>query len=138
VSLVLAGHPPAYRIHHGECEAVGVFAPFLGAYDDGRLEATTVTLALGDQLVLYTDGVIDTVGQTERFGEDRLATALRGVQDAHDTVRRIEQAVSQFAYGPQVDDTAVLVLERSPSTTTGPRGTADPALSVPRIRAGGG
>jgi len=137
VSLVLAGHPPAYRIHHGECEAVGVFAPFLGAYDDGRLEATTVTLAPGDQLVLYTDGVIDTVGQSERFGEDRLTRALRGVQDARDTVRRIEQAVSRFAYGPQVDDTAVLVLERSPSTTTGPDGTAARALSVPRIRAGG-
>jgi len=72
-----------------------------------------VRLAHGDQLVLYTDGVIDTVGETERFGEDRLAEALRGAEEAVDTVRRVEEAISRFARGPQVDDTAILVVDRS-------------------------
>ena len=56
--------------------AVGVFAPFLGAYERGGWEATTITLGPGDQLVLYTDGVIDTVGTADRFGEERLARTL--------------------------------------------------------------
>ena len=68
---------------------------------------------MGDQLVLYTDGVTDAVGETERFGEQRLGEALRGGVSAADTVARIEQAVHGFAAGPQVDDTAVIVVERT-------------------------
>lgn len=112
VEVVLAGHPPPYLVHGGDSRQVGVFAPFLGAHDDASFEAATVRLEPGDQLVLYTDGVIDTVGHTERFGEDRLLNALRNIHDADEAVRRIEEAVSRFAHGPQVDDTAVLVLER--------------------------
>jgi serine phosphatase RsbU (regulator of sigma subunit) len=108
--VVLAGHPPAYHVRGGEPRAVGVSAPFLGIYEDGW-ETESVSLEPGDLLVLYTDGVIDTVGATERFGEERLAETLRGVSGAEDAVRRIERAVSEFADGPQVDDTAVLAVE---------------------------
>jgi Stage II sporulation protein E (SpoIIE)/Carbon-nitrogen hydrolase len=45
-----------------------VFAPFLGAYERGAWTVVPVTLAPGDQIVLYTDGVIDTVGAEEHFG----------------------------------------------------------------------
>ena len=112
VALVLAGHPPAYVIRSGDPQPLGVFAPFLGANDNASFSATTIRLRPGDQLVLYTDGVIDTVGETERFGEQRLVDALRNTHDAADTVSRIDDAVNKFAHGPQADDTAVLVLER--------------------------
>jgi serine phosphatase RsbU (regulator of sigma subunit) len=56
--------------------------------------------------------VIDTVGERERFGEERLAEALSGAADATDAVRRIDSAVAEFASGPQADDTAVLAVER--------------------------
>ena len=125
VSVLLAGHPPAYHVRGGECQPVGMFAPFLGAHDRGRHRPATVTLEPGDQLVLYTDGVIDTVGLTDRFGEERLTTVLHGVVDARDTVRRIEEAISRFAHGPQVDDTAVLVVERLADGGAGPSPVAD-------------
>jgi PAS domain S-box-containing protein len=111
--VVLAGHPPALHVHNGAPQPTGVPASLLGVYDRGGWQAATVRLAHGDQLVLYTDGVIDTVGETERFGEDRLAEALRGAEEAVDTVRRVEEAISRFARGPQVDDTAILVVDRS-------------------------
>lgn len=111
--VVLAGHPPAYRVHSGVASPVGVFAPFLGAYEHGGWEAVSTELAVGDQLVLYTDGVIDAVGEEERFGEDRLVQTLRGGQSAADTVARIERAVGEFALGPQVDDMAMIVVERT-------------------------
>ncbi len=120
--LVLAGHPPAYHVRHGFSSPVGVFAPFLGAYEKGGWEATTIRLEPGDQLVLYTDGVIDTVGEAERFGEERLAQTLRDAGGAADAVRRIELALVQFARGSQVDDTAVIALERlhgGPATSGG-------------------
>jgi serine phosphatase RsbU (regulator of sigma subunit) len=109
--VVLAGHPPGYHIRDGEPRAVGVAAPFLGIYEDGW-QVEPITLVPGDLLVFYTDGVIDTVGETERFGEERLANALRGAGSADDAVQRIERAVREFADGPQVDDTAVLAVER--------------------------
>jgi len=120
--LVLAGHPPAYHMRRGSSHPVGVFAPFLGAYERGGWQATTIRLEPGDQLVLYTDGVIDTVGQAERFGEERLAQTLRDAADAADTVRRIERALVAFAHGSQVDDTAVIAVERLPSEPSAGRG----------------
>jgi sigma-B regulation protein RsbU (phosphoserine phosphatase) len=110
--VVLAGHPPAFHVSAGTPQPVGVFAPFLGAYDRGDWEVVTVALEPGDQLVLYTDGVVDTVGEEERFGEERLIETLRAAPSANEAVARIEQAVSQFAHGPQADDTAVIVVER--------------------------
>ncbi len=111
--LVLAGHPPAYHVRRGSSRPVGVFAPFLGAYEHGGWEATTIKLEPGDQLILYTDGVIDTVGVEERFGEERLARTLGDATGAADAVRRIEQALVEFAHGSQVDDTAVIAVERT-------------------------
>jgi PAS domain S-box-containing protein len=111
--LVLAGHPPAYHVRRGSPRPVGVFAPFLGAYEHGGWEATTIKLEPGDQLILYTDGVIDTVGVEERFGEERLARTLGDATGAADAVRRIEQALVEFAHGSQVDDTAVIAVERT-------------------------
>ncbi|MBV9415732.1 MAG: SpoIIE family protein phosphatase [Solirubrobacterales bacterium] len=111
--VVLAGHPPALHLHAGVPHPVGVFAPFLGAYERGEWRVDTVALGPGDLLVFYTDGVIDTVGQAERFGEERLIETLRGAASAGDAVARIERALNSFARGPQVDDTAVIVVERT-------------------------
>ena len=110
--LVLAGHPPAFHLRGGTPRPVGIFAPFLGAYDRRDWKSVTLELTPGDQLVLYTDGVIDTVGETERFGEDRLVETLRGAAGADDAVARIESAVRGFARGPQADDIAVIAVER--------------------------
>jgi serine phosphatase RsbU (regulator of sigma subunit) len=57
--------------------------------------------------------VIDAVGEEERFGEERLIATLREGRGAADTVARIERAVREFALGPQVDDMAIIVVERT-------------------------
>jgi PAS domain S-box-containing protein len=113
--VVLAGHPPAFHVRAGNPEPVGEFAPFLGAYESGEWTPVTVDLEPGDQLVLYTDGVIDTVGEAERFGEDRLVATLHGAAGATDAVARIEAAVRDFARGTQADDIAVIAVERLPA-----------------------
>jgi PAS domain S-box-containing protein len=110
--LVLAGHPPAFHLRGGRPEPAGVFAPFLGAYERGEWTPVTVHLDPTDQLVLYTDGVIDTVGEDERFGEDRLLATLQGASCAADSVARVEAAVRGFAHGPQADDIAVIAVGR--------------------------
>jgi len=52
------------------------------------------------------------VGERERFGEERLIETLRDAAGPAEAVARIEEAVGRFAEGPQVDDTAVIVVER--------------------------
>ncbi len=113
--VVLAGHPPAFHVRAGNPQPVGEFAPFLGAYESGEWTPVTADLEPGDQLVLYTDGVIDTVGEEERFGEDRLVATLHGAAGATDAVARIEAAVRNFARGTQADDIAVIAVERLPA-----------------------
>ena len=110
--IVCAGHPLALLAREGRVEPVGSFSPMLGAYDVDAWQRTTVRLQPRDVLVLYTDGVFDTVGADGRFGEDRLARTLAAVTDAHDAVARIDVALSDFEVGPQADDTAVLAVER--------------------------
>ena len=49
----------------------------LGAVDeDGGWEEATIAIGPGDTLLLYTDGVTDTPGETERFGDARLVATL--------------------------------------------------------------
>lgn len=61
VRYASAGHPaPLVRRANGTVESLICDAPPLGVYGDGeRYEERTVTLAAGDLLVLYTDGLIE-------------------------------------------------------------------------------
>jgi serine phosphatase RsbU (regulator of sigma subunit) len=83
----------------------------LGAWADSRWRVDRVDLLPGDVLVLFSDGVTDTVGATERFGETRLLTTLLGVRDAEEAVSAIDAALNDFQRGAQADDTAVLALD---------------------------
>jgi PAS domain S-box-containing protein len=113
--VMLAGHPPAYHVSGARASAVGAHAQLLGFDDNGRWSTEAVVLAPGDTLVLYTDGVIDTFGASERFGERRLERALRSAAGAEDAVARVDAALSAFAgEDAQRDDTALLALERLP------------------------
>ena len=110
--IVLAGHPQPFHIQRGEPRLVGQFGSPLGAYRSAEWRVQTISLEPGDKLILYTDGVTDTVGHGERFGEQRLGEALRDVAGAPQAIDRIDRALRGFANGPQADDTAVLAIER--------------------------
>ena len=67
----------------------------------------------GDVLVLYTDGVLDAMGEDDRFGERRLRDALGAARRARPGARwpRCARELEAFERGPQRDDTTVLMLE---------------------------
>ena len=57
--------------------------PLLGVVDNPTWVPTAVTIGPGDQLVLYTDGVIEARGDgRERFGSERLRDAARRLRRA--------------------------------------------------------
>lgn len=109
-TVVCAGHPKPYLIRGDEPTPIGNWGPMVGAFADSTWRPETLTLAPGDVLVLYTDGVIDADGDDERFGDERLTETLRGTADASDAVGRIRRALEAFEVGAQADDTAVLAI----------------------------
>ena len=121
--IVCAGHPLPLLAGGGQVRPVGDFSPMLGASRVEQWSRTTVELATGDVLVLYTDGVFDAVGADGRFGEERLQETVAGVRDAADAVARIDAALSAFATGAQADDTAVLAVERTGIAATAASGS---------------
>ena len=112
--MLLAGHPPAYRIHKGEGQPVGVFAPFLGAQDDALFQAATVALDPGDQLVLYTDGITEAYdGRGEQFGLARLDKVLENCAvGAGDLLRAVLGELEAFTGGRAAHDDRTLLVAK--------------------------
>jgi sigma-B regulation protein RsbU (phosphoserine phosphatase) len=111
VSVALAGHPhPLVLRTDGRVEEVGRLGPLLGWRPVPGFEDDTTTLAPGDVLVLYTDGLLDAENDTERFGDDRLHTTLAGLRgaDADAIASGLMDAVATFASRLR-DDVALLV-----------------------------
>ena len=113
VSLVSAGHPLPLRVSPGRhVTPIGRFDVVLGAVDDGSWEESVTTLAPGETLLFYTDGVTELPGEHDRLGEARLEqAAAAGPNGAAELVARIERALAEFQAGDLSDDRAMLAIE---------------------------
>jgi sigma-B regulation protein RsbU (phosphoserine phosphatase) len=113
------GHNPPYILRgNGAVEALpNTGGMVLGAIDVAQYRGATVTLAHGDTIVLYTDGVteaMDTAGNL--FSDQRLQTLLALVNHAspEEIVRTMVDEVNTYASGaPQSDDITALVVRRT-------------------------
>ncbi|HEU4701130.1 MAG TPA: PP2C family protein-serine/threonine phosphatase, partial [Conexibacter sp.] len=127
VTLANCGHPRPLLLRDGTLEELGCVGPMAGAFDDSAWSCTEIALQAGDALVLYTDGVLDTVGARradagevagggphghDRFGAERLRAALTGADttDSGPLVAALAGALDAFRAGPQRDDTAIVAL----------------------------
>jgi serine phosphatase RsbU (regulator of sigma subunit) len=85
----------------------------VGIIADAAFEEREVLLAIGDTLVLYSDGVTETrSAEREEFGMGRLKSLLESIPGAPaDTIATaIESALAEFRDGPLRDDVALLVV----------------------------
>jgi PAS domain S-box-containing protein len=119
IPILVAGHPPPLRLRAGTTDAVGAGGPLLGAPDEHEWELTTVELGVGDQLILYTDGVTEARGKRNRFGERRLRQSVAGAADPRAAVAAVESALDSFVAGEPEDDAAVLAIMRSRASRSG-------------------
>jgi PAS domain S-box-containing protein len=127
-TLYLAGHPPPFLLRDGKAEEVGRPGPILGVSEDAAWEPDTVILHPGEQLVIYTDGVIEArADDGERFGGERLRHGLAGCDGPAAVITYVEGALAAFA-GEAEDDAAVVAVQRAPRT---PAGTKDREWSSP-------
>lgn len=113
VSFVSAGHPLPLRLRDGEVEEVGRPGPLLGAFPGSEWKPQALELRAGDQLVIYTDGVIEARGADDRFGEERLRSHLAGADRPLTAIGRVTAALEDFIGGEPDDDVAVVAVRRA-------------------------
>lgn len=119
ITLSLGGHPqPFLRSADGSVRPVGQPGSAVGLLDEGgRWSDEHITLAVGNILVLYTDGLTDVRHHTTgELAGDLLAHVLAGseAKDAESLADELLDAVLDFAGGRRRDDMALLVLYPAP------------------------
>jgi sigma-B regulation protein RsbU (phosphoserine phosphatase) len=113
-----AGHNPPLlaRAAGGTIEQLASSGLPLGIIPNTTYQEGSTTLAPGDLLVIYSDGVSETQNpQGEEFGLQRLADVItRNINETAARVRdRIEDALTKFAQGtPSVDDITMVIVKR--------------------------
>lgn len=118
ITVVNAGHPaPLIRRASGRVEILGEdeSGPPLGVVRDHRFRPTTAQLGPGDVVLLFTDGVTDSIDAGHRpFGIEavmRVVAASPG--GASDVGEALLKAIRIHAAGrPQVDDVALVAFGR--------------------------
>ena len=99
----------------GSLERLASTATVLGMFLDWNCEVVETSLAPGDLLVMYTDGVSEAPNAAgEEFGEKRLLQSIRSSKStaASDLLAGLSSAVQQYSDGIQADD-LTLVIARS-------------------------
>jgi sigma-B regulation protein RsbU (phosphoserine phosphatase) len=108
VRVALAGHPPPLVVRGDEITEIEPAGPVLGAFDDATWEIETLALEPGDRFLVYTDGVIEARGETDRFGRKRLTRCI-GSTSPSETIGTIRAELLAFA-GELEDDAAALAV----------------------------
>lgn len=112
--LATGGHPLPWVLRaDGKAEQVGSSGLIVGVFAQTDAHDDVVDLAVGDAVVLYTDGVVeerDDHGRT--FGQDRLREVLENCagRPATEIVDQVVGTVTGFSGREPRDDVAVVVV----------------------------
>ena len=117
VKFANAGHnPPVIRRKNGDFELLQMSPGFVLAGMEGICyKEFELTLAPGDEIFLYTDGLTEATDADNRlFGNDRLLEGLNGLKDttAETLCKEIKNKVDEFVgEADQFDDITMLSLK---------------------------
>jgi len=112
-----AGHEAPYRRHDGAATELRACGMPLGLLPESHYEESEATLAPGDALLLYTDGVTEAHNRSrEMFGEERLARLVGETADNATLVADVMAGVTAFTPldWEQEDDITMLLAQRAP------------------------
>ena len=133
LTIVNCGHHPPLLRHADDLQPLtdGKAALPLGLEDN--FTAFTATWSLGDRLLLYTDGLVESRDEHGDFlPADEIETALLA-SDCDQALDTLITAVHQHTRGHAHDDMALLLLEHSASPRSSANGhtAAVPAAAAP-------
>ena len=116
VDYINAGHNnPILRRASGQIERLDVGGLPFGIMPDVKFDSATITLAPGDWLIIFTDGVVEAENaQQSEYGEARLLAAIDAGKSVEpsEMLHRIMAEVDRFVgTTPQHDDVTCLLLK---------------------------
>ena len=116
VDYINAGHNnPILRRASGQIERLDVGGLPFGILPDAKYDSATVTLAPGDWLIIFTDGLVEAENaRQEDYGEARLLTAIEAGRsvEPHEMLKRLMAEVDLFVGNtPQHDDVTCMLLK---------------------------
>jgi serine phosphatase RsbU (regulator of sigma subunit) len=117
VTIGRAGHPPPMLVKpDGTVSPQGKPGTLIGVIPTPSLTDQVVRVCPGEALVLYTDGVTETMGTEGRFGQSRLEAELAKCagKSAQEIADQLEDAILSFQATQSQDDMAMLVIRVDP------------------------
>ena len=111
-----AGHPDPRVVRvDGSVVELGARGLALGIAPDQEYPEARTTLAPGDAVVLFTDGVVESRVDSELYGNARLDAVLAERRDlpAEALARTVVEDSRAFAGGELADDSAVVVVKKT-------------------------
>jgi serine phosphatase RsbU (regulator of sigma subunit) len=117
LSFSRAGHPPAAHASRlrRTVDYLSTGAPLIGCFTDSQFEESVAPMAAGDTIVFYTDGLIESVNQSdERYPMQAMEAIIlsAGEKPAEATGIAIIDSLRAFTGPvPQADDITVLVVK---------------------------
>ncbi len=115
LSYTNAGHLPPLLIRAGAATPLEVHGMVVGAFPFAAYESGVVTLAPGDLLVAFTDGVTEPENAYEQeFGEDRLTELLllHADQPAEELISIVMSEVVDWTGDPTLQDDMTMLVAR--------------------------
>lgn len=122
LNFVNCGHVPPVRVRRRGDEAPDLLSTggmVIGALRDAKYEERAVTLAPGDALLCFSDGLSDARNrQRELFGEEKVAEIARQCLHcpAQEVAETLAATVEQHAARPGQDDVTVIAISRTEAT----------------------
>lgn len=119
VDYINAGHNnPILRRASGQIERLDVGGLPFGIQPEVKYQAATVTLAPGDWLIIFTDGLVEAENaRQEEYGEPRLLTAIEAgkMVEPGELLKRLMAELDLFVGNtPQHDDVTCMLLKAEP------------------------
>jgi phosphoserine phosphatase RsbU/P len=116
LSYINAGHNnPILRRSSGAIERLHEGGLPLGIQQEATFAIATTTLASGDWLIIFTDGLVEAENQfAEAYGEERLLTVLQGGTNTTPDIllnRMISEVNAFVGPTPQHDDITCMVIK---------------------------
>jgi hypothetical protein len=116
IHYINAGHNnPILRRASGQIERLSVGGLPFGIMPEAQYEAADITLAPGDWLVIFTDGLVEAINaRDEEYGEIRLMTALEAGKSLqpNELLKRLMSDLDVFVGNtPQHDDVTSMLLK---------------------------
>jgi len=116
IEFASAGHPyPILISSDGASRRLSVQGMPLGVRANARINSETIILASGESLILYTDGIVETISKNGiMLGFDHFEKICRQTVslNAEESAGHIFNAAA--AWGPQNDDQTLIILKRMP------------------------